>query len=206
MSLTRITDHATRAKDRLPDQFNGATNLLALLDALGSRYQGIEDVLYDLYANRTITNSTGKQLDNAATILNVVREVGELDNAFRARIFAATSQLEKSGEPESVIELYKFLLNPLLVRFQEIYPAGFQLTAHIDTDPNDPTTDTNNRAAMDVIKAGGVEMLLYVARENDDLYFSDASEVDGNNNGPIDILHGLGDEALIDGGKLARAF
>jgi len=206
MSLTKITDHATRAKDRLPDQFNGATNLLALIDIIGARYQSVEDVVYDLYENRTITNSNGKQLDNAATILNVVREAGESDNAFRARIFAATSQLEKSGEPESVIELYKFLLNPALVRYQEIYPAGFQLTAHIDTDPNDPATDANNRAAMEVVKAGGIRMHLYVARENDDLYFSDASEVDGSNNGPTDILHGLGDEALTDGGKLARAF
>ncbi len=206
MSLTKITDHAQRAKDRLPDQFNGAVNLLALLDALGSRYQGIEDVLYDLYANRTITNSTGKQLDNAATILNVVREVGESDNTFRSRIFAATSQLEKSGEPESVIELYKFLLNPVLVRYQEFYPAGFQLTAHLDADPNDATTDANNRAAMDVVKAGGVDMLLYVARENDSFYFSDVSEVDGSNNGPTDISSGFGDETLTDGGKLARAF
>lgn len=206
MSLTKITDHAQRAKDRLPDQFNDATNLLALIDALGSRYQGIEDVLYDLYANRTITLSTGKQLDNAATILNVTREVGETDNAFRARIFSATSQLEKSGEMESVIELYNFLLNPALVRYQEIYPAGFQLTAHIDTDPNDPTTDENNRAAMNVVKAGGIEMLLYVARENDSFYFSDTSEVDGSNNGPTDILSGFGDETLTDGGKLARAF
>lgn len=206
MSITKITDHAERAKARLPEQFNDATNLLALLDLIGSRYQSIEDVTDELRLNRFISTATGMQLDNAGTILNTAREVGEADGIYRSRIFAATSQLEKSGEVESLIELYNFLLTPVLVRYQEIYPAGVQLTAHTDTDPNDPVIDEYNRAAMEIVKAGGIEMLLYVAPEIDDFYLSDVSEVDGSNNGPTDILHGLGDEALTDGGKLARAF
>jgi len=206
MSITKITDHAERAKNRLPEQFNGAANLLSLLDALGSRYQGMEDVIDDLTTNRKLSTATGLQLDNIGTILNTDRIIGELDNVYRSRIFAATSQLEKSGEVESLIELYYFLMNPVLVRFQEIYPAGVQLTAHTDTDPNDTETDILNRTAMGVVKSGGIEMLLYVAPENDDFYLSDVSEVDGSNNGPTDILHGLGDEALTDGGKLARVF
>jgi len=206
MSITKITDHAERAKARLPKQFNNATNLLALVDLIGTRYQSIEDVVDDLRLNRFISTATGMQLDNAGTILDTAREIGEADSAYRSRIFAATSQLEKSGEIESLIELYDFLLAPFLIRYQEIYPAGVQLTAHMDVDPNDSVIDEYNRAAMEVVKAGGIELLLYVAPESDDFYLSDVSEVDGSNNGPTDTLHGLGDVTLTDGGKLARAF
>lgn len=204
--ITQITDHSTRALNRLPDQFNGAANLRNLITIIGDRAQEIENVFIALLDERALSVAVGRQLDNIGTILDTARELGETDNAYRARLFAQTSQIEKSGELESVIEVFNFLTEPdagsIVI---EVYPAGLSLTAIKDTDAEDPVIDQQNRDAMEVVKAGGIRLFLQIA-ETDSFYFSDASEVDGSNNGPIDALHGLGDEVLTDGGSLARAF
>jgi len=206
MTIKQITDHAAAAQARLPSQFIGATKLQALIGKIGERAQGIETVLFDLLNNRALSTATGLQLDNLGTILDTARTVGETDDSYRARLFSATSQLQKSGEPEHLIEIFNFLLNPDSMILQEIYPAGVQLTAHDDTDPESFTIDSDTREAMDNVKAAGIELILQMATTSDYFMMADESETDVNGDGPDDALHGLGDETLTEGGALARVF
>lgn len=203
--ITPITDHRERALARLPSQFNGAANLQALISLLGDRYQEIENVLQELFSYRALSTAYGKQLDNIGTILNLSRKLGETDSSYRARLFAETSELEKSGEIESLIEVFNLLLGVTPgTHVGELYPAGIQMTVHTDADPEDPVIDSQVVAAMDIVKAGGIKLYLQIASETDAFLFSDASEADVNGNGPIDALHGFGDFVLGDAGKLAR--
>lgn len=203
--ITTIPDHKERALARLPQQFNGSANLISLISILGDRAQEIEDLLIELFNDRAFSTAYGKQLDNIGTILNLARILGETDSAYRARLFAETSDLEKSGEIESLIEVFNLLMRLTAgTHVVEMYPAGLQITAHTDADPEDPTIDAQIVSAMDVVKAGGVELILQVASELDAFYFSDVSEADANGNGPTDALHGFGDITLTEGGRLAR--
>lgn len=207
--ITEITDHAAQAQARLPSRYNKAAQFQALINLIAGRYQDLENVTFDLYLNRSLANAAGTQLDNLGTILNLSRKIGETDASYRARLYSETSELEKSGELESVITIFNFLMGvPITTAtfVQETYPAGLTLVAHNDADPQDAITDANNRTAMNVVKAGGIELILEVATESDYFYFSDISEVDANNNGPTDALHGFGDATLTEGGTLARAF
>lgn len=206
MTIEKITDHAEAAQARLPSQFAGATKLQALIGKIGERAQGIETVLFDLLNNRALSTATGLQLDNLGTILDTARTVGETDDSYRARLFSETSQLEKSGEPEHLIEVFNFLLTPDSMWYEELYPATVQLTAHDDTDPESAVIDADVREAMENAKAGGIEIILQMATSTDYFMLANVSETDINGNGPIDALHGLGDETLTEGGKLARAF
>lgn len=207
MTITQITDHSDRALARLPSQFEAATNLQALVSLCASRIQIIESVFWDLLNFRALSTATGLQLDNAGQVLNLDRILAESDASYRARLFAATSQLEKSGEPEHVIEVFNFLMaTGNSCQLFDVYPAALQITAFTDVDPLDAVLDSYNRAAMNETKAGGIDLVLQVSPLTSDFYFADYSETDVNGNGPTDALHGFGDEVLTDGGQLSRYF
>jgi len=204
MSIEKITDHASLALDRLPNRFALATQFRNLIELIGDRHQVIEDTLVDLLELRSLSSATGKQLDNAGQILNVDREIGETDSAYRSRLFSATAQLEKSGEVESILDVFEFLYAPEAIIYEEIYPAAFVLTAHLLDDDQSSATDQYNHAAIQSIKAGGIDFYIAISPATDYLYLSDVSEVDINGDGPIDANHGLGDESLNEGGGLSR--
>jgi len=206
MTISKITDHAVRAKRRLPRHFDGALNLQALIDITASRNQDVENILIDLLDKRALSTAKGKQLDNAGTVLNIKRIVGETNSAYRTRLYSGTSELGKSGEVEHLIEVFSLLTTPASIFYQEMYPATALLTAHTDTDPVDAFADEQVRAAMKNVKAGGVGLYLTYATATDYLSLSDKSETDVDGNGPIDPLHGLGDEILTEGGAISRAF
>lgn len=204
MSIDKITDHAALALGRLPNRFALASQFRDLIELVGDRHQEIEDMLVNLLEKRSLSNAVGQQLDRAGQILNVGREIGESDSAYRSRLFSATAQLEKSGEVESIIEVFNFLYSPVSTVYDEIYPAAFVLTAHLATDAEDPETDQYNYVAIQSIKAGGVDFYITIAPDSNYLYLSDVSEVDINGDGPIDADSGLGDESLLEGGMLSR--
>lgn len=204
MSIEKITNHAERALDRLPNRFSRASQFRDLIELIGNRHQEIEDTLVDLLELRSLSGASGKQLDNAGQILNVDRDVGEGDASYRSRLFSATAQLEKSGEIESVIEVFGFLYSPTAIIYSEIYPAAFSLTAHVVDDDEDPELDQYNYTAIQSVRAGGVDFHITLSPETDYLYLSDVSEVDANGDGPINAEHGLGDESLSEGGQLSR--
>lgn len=192
MSIEKITNHTDQAKGRLPDRFALATQFRNLIDLMGGRTQELENMLFNLFEQRAISTATGKQLDKAGEILNLPRELGESDSAYRSRLYSATGQLEKSGEVESVIDIYDFLISPDMVMYKELYPAGFSLTALTDIDAEDRDEDRYNTEAMKAVKAGGVDMELIISPFTDSFELSDESETDINDDSPIDESHGLG--------------
>ena len=202
--ITQITDHTQKAKDRLPDQFNGAVNLQGLIEIYSRIYQDLENVNYELLTKRSLSVATGKQLDNLGTILDTNRITGESDTEYRSRLYSATSQLEKSGEVETIIEIYNLLIGSTVSHFHDLYPASFQITAFTDTDPNDSEQDQYARNAINNAKAGGIETILIISPETNGFVLCDSSEVDVNDNGVIDIDHGLSDLSQVSGGQLAR--
>lgn len=202
----KIDNHTDLALARLPDQFYGAVNLRALITQIGSRTQLLETVFTDLLDKRSLSTANGKQLDGLGEILFLDRVLGETDESYRSRIISETASLEQSGEIESMIGLLKRLTSATTVFSSDVYPAALQMVAHTDTDINDPVTDSMIRLAMEVAKAGGIELILQFAPVADTFYFSSASETDVDGIGPIDPLHGFSDDAQVVGGKLSRSF
>lgn len=204
MAIEQITDHAEQAKERLPDQFSGATNLLALLDDIGARYQDIETQFFKLLDERHLSVAVGVQLDGLGQILDLERELGQNDTDYRAALVGRSGELSKSGEIENLIFPFLTLTGAALVFSSDYYPAGVLLVAHNDADAESAAIDTNIIENMNKVKAGGVDLTLLFAEETTFLELSDESETDINNNGPTSADNGLGDEALTEGGGLAR--
>lgn len=204
MTVEDKQTHVDDALARLPNQFINSTNLRNLISLNAGRFQGINDMLIKLLDERAISTSAGKQLDAVATILNLYREIGETDASFRSRIYAETSVLAKSGEVEHIIEIYTYLTEATSVFYDEIYPAGFQITAHVAVDAEDAETDAEIIEAMENVKAGGVDMILTISTEADYFMLDSSVNADASGNGTIDASHGLGSSSDVDGGQLSR--
>jgi len=130
MTIQDKQNHTENALARLPDQFIDSTNLRNIISIGSDRFQGLNDDLIKILDGTSLSTSSGKQLDNIATILNLIRISGESDADFRARILTETGSLARSGEVEHVIETYILLSSATKAFYAETYPAGFQITAH----------------------------------------------------------------------------
>ncbi len=130
MTIKDNQDFTEKAISRLPNQFVDSENLINLVSLNSDRMQGINDEAIKMLDGMSISTASGKQLDNIATILNLIRIVGESDSDFRSRIISETAVLSKSGEPSHVIDVYLLLTEASSVFFNENYPAGIELAAH----------------------------------------------------------------------------
>jgi len=202
--IDEITDHAQQAKNRLPRHLDGATQFNALIDILGSRIQGLETELFNLLDERFLTVAVGVQLDGLGQILDLDREVGQSDAAYRQALIGVTGQLSLSGQIEPLITVFDNLTSAAFIFISEFYPAGVLMVAHYDADAEDPVIDVGIVEAMAAAKAAGVELDLRYAEQTTYLELADISEIDGSGNGPSSADHGLGDETLTEGGGLAR--
>lgn len=126
MSLTPITTHVQDAIDRLFQQFKGVASIEALVSAFTMDIQVLEDSFDDLVTERFLEVAAGVQLDLLGDIVGQPRGVLD-DVAYRLRIKVRIIQNLSEGEPERVIQVYKFLLNATTVFYGEIYPASIYL-------------------------------------------------------------------------------
>ena len=204
MTIKDNQDHVESALGRMPGQFIDSTNFRNIVSISAGRVQGLNDEAIKILDGRSLTLSSGKQLDNLATILNVTRIPGELDGPFRDRILSETSALAKSGEPGHVIDVYLLLTGAASIFYSEIYPAGFQMAAHVATDPEDADVDASILESLGKTKAGGVDMILVISPETDYLMLDSSDNVDGSDNGPISAEHGLGSSIDVEGGQVSR--
>lgn len=204
MTIKDIQSHTSDAVARLPDQFIDSPNLINLVSLNGDRMQGINDEAIKMLDGMSLSTASGKQLDNLATILNLTRIVGESDADFRARILSETAVLAKSGEPSHVIDVYLLLTEASSVFFNENYPAGIQLAAHVAADAEDADVDASVINSMNNVKAGGIDMILVISPETDFFFFDSEANVDASGNGTSDASGGFGSALDVDGGKLSR--
>lgn len=205
MPIDQITDHQDRAKARLPGFMQGAINIEDFLDAIVAESQNLETVFFQLLDERHLSVAVGAQLDGIGEILAVDREVGQSDADYRTALIDRNEQLAKGGEIETLLEIFIEVSSAVFVTAAEYYPAGMLLIAHLDADTEDSIIDQNILSTMNDAKAGGVELDLRFAPETEVFSMAQESETDGNNDGPQDADEGFGDEALPDGGGLARA-
>ena len=205
MTVQDKQTHVADAVARLPNQFVDSDNLINLISTNAGRFQDLNDELIKLLDQRAISTSTGKQLDNLATILDLTREVGESDVSFRARFLAETTILARSGEIANVMDLYLLLTSATEIVYDEIYPAGFQIVAHVASDAEDAEEDTAVIDAMNDVKAGGVDMVLIISTEIEYFMLDSSANVDGSGNGTSSAEHGFGWSTEVDGGQLSRS-
>lgn len=207
MTIIQITDHTTRAKDRMPGFMQSATNMNLFLDVINNEMQVLETVFFQLLDQRHLSVAVGAQLDGIGEILDLKRIGLESDTDYKARLSARTNELSKSGTIESLVSAFiekTTLVAPEEISLLEIYPATIYMTWLSDSvDPQDQAEDLKLVNGMNELRAGGVRLDIIRNGVSNNFQFSKVSELVGIS-GPTDINFGFGDETLTDGGQLGR--
>jgi hypothetical protein len=131
MDYTKITSHIADAKDRLLYQFRrGTSDISDLLATFSDRYQGMENVLYDLYFYLNLDNAYGELLDKIGVEHNMPRPITGLastdDNAYRLLIKAKIAANTSDGLREDIYNILG-ILGASNIWLQNIYPATIQI-------------------------------------------------------------------------------
>lgn len=112
ISISKITDSATRAIARLASQFKNSTNLIGLITAISDECQTAEDALWDLFlAQRDVDVATGATLDNLGSLVGAPVRGPRDDETYRNRILGQIVINRSSGESGSIYEIAKRLVS-----------------------------------------------------------------------------------------------
>lgn len=188
-------DYLSRMKARIPSFMTKGTLFEQFLGVIAGGLQEIEQAGFDLLNNRSLLTASGVQLDGIGQIVNLARAAGETDADYRLSLATRVLTFVKSGTPEDVIAAYLAITGAPSVVYTEIYPATFQLAGTPTVDVTDTAVAAAITATIRAAKPAGVNMIVSAIGGFD---FSNASEVDGSNNGPLDDAHGFGTYSFKD--------
>lgn len=188
----KITTHVADALDRLLQQYRDLPRVTALITAFVDEVQDLENALADVYDGRWIDLAVGDVLDDVGTIVNQPR-LGFDDDRYRSLIRAKIGQNVSQGDPERVIQVAKLLIGASLVHLQELYPAGYSISADADI----PVSLVNLfYEQLDLVDPAGVRLEYLICFDPDEAFAFEG--------GPGTAL-GFGDSTNpLTGGMLAK--
>lgn len=125
----RITDHATRAVERLGQQYR-KPKFEAFLRALIGPLQTVENTAWDVLTLRNVDTAIGVQLDTLGEIVGQPRN-GMVDADYRRAIRARIAVNNSNGTIHDVITAAKLVIDNVLVKVVIIpqYPAALTVVA-----------------------------------------------------------------------------
>jgi uncharacterized protein YjgD (DUF1641 family) len=122
----KILTHAQDALKRLLEQYKDANNIKNIINIYTTQIQEIEDILYDMFLNRSVQNGIGNQLDLIGYIVGAERQ-GWSDDIYKLVLFAKIGQNVSNGEPERIIDILKLLSQATIVHFMNLGNAEIEL-------------------------------------------------------------------------------
>ncbi len=135
MTIEKITNHVELGLARLPEQYKNSPKLKGILAAHLKQIQKIEDASFDVYTNNWINTAQGAQLDMWGDKVGESRR-GLDDKEYREAIYTRIQINRSGGEASSIINAVRGILNPLVIEYEDTYPAAFELYLQIEK-PND---------------------------------------------------------------------
>jgi hypothetical protein len=167
------SDHQTSMRQSVPSAMRGA-NTLAIVDALASQAQLLEDICFDYAVTANVDEAVGVLLDRFAAFVGEARGLltdSELRRILRAKIAA----LRLPPTPETLLSLL-----PTLVDAESYYYTGghgfYQLAYASPTTPSSTAFARRALRLLRLAKPAGVETEMVAGTTN--LFLLDRSNLD----------------------------
>jgi hypothetical protein len=136
MFAKKITDHIEKAKSRLVEQDKESNNIVKFQNALIGKWQELENLLWDVFAEKNILTAKYKSLDYLGAIVNESRNYRD-DEEYRRAIINKIIQNNSTGTPEELIVLVSFLVADITkIYFREIKQNSFLIEINYDLTIN----------------------------------------------------------------------
>lgn len=108
MAYSPVTNLYQIAQDELtPTQFRYKLIYQALLKAFTEEAQALEDLMYQMYSERSLITAVGVQLDNVGANMGVSRHLGQDDDAYRRDIYAEIFMRRSDGTANYIMNAMK---------------------------------------------------------------------------------------------------
>lgn len=110
-NVTHNTDHLSRMKSRLLEQYQGKPRMEAILTAWAAEIQAVEDAAFELYVSRMIQNhlATGDLLDKLGGLVGQQRQ-GFTDPVYEILITARIQANRSDGKRSSIARIAGLLV------------------------------------------------------------------------------------------------
>ena len=172
----QITTHAADAKERLLFQYQGKTNIEALLDSLGGQQvQDLEDALFGIGSRLDIDSSEGVQLDNIGTIVGQPRN-GQDDMTYQLFLKAKSGVNVSEGDVERVLSVWKIITGGTVVQVIDQYPAAIELFSDV---PVPGELEVEAFALMQNVVGAGVSITSSIISPDNAFGFEDSVDTLG---------------------------
>ena len=128
MAISKINDYDDIARARMLQQFKAvcAPQLDGIVQMFVGEIQEIEDVLFQLLLERTVTTATGDALDAIGAIVGISRE-GRSNTDYRSAIFVQIQVNNTGGQEAALAALLENLVDPATIDVVEVFPAGLDI-------------------------------------------------------------------------------
>jgi len=157
--MEKITSYYNLITSKVLEQYKEKDNFKKILECFSAEFDVLENVFFDLYIKRWLSNSVGKQLDNIGYNLSIERQ-GLQDSDYRQIIYARIGQYNSNGTINNIMDLAKLMTNADFVVFTEIFPAKINLAIIGDTlNLNKDFLQSSLQSAV----AGGVKLDLIIS-------------------------------------------
>lgn len=188
---TPITTHVQDALAQLPAQLLGKPRIEAVLAAILTEVQALEDVFQSLLSERTLAQATGAALDQIGRLVGEPRN-GRPDAEYRLYIRLRIHRNVSRGEAERLIRVVRDLTSSTAVELDESSPGVVQITFDGQALP------AGLKTAMEDVAPVGVRLELVNAPVGG-FVFSEVAH-------PADPAGGQGfsDQSQIAGGGLSK--
>jgi hypothetical protein len=158
-----IPNHRAVAVSRLLAQYRNKPRIVALVRALASGAQALEDDVFGVLTSTTFTAATNTDLDHWGILVGEER-AGLNDTDYRAMIGARILANRSRGTRDELIQILQIITAPSVVVLTDVFPACFQFVIRRATYMADNHARRVGRL-MRSIKPAGVAMLLFEAAD-----------------------------------------
>lgn len=120
----RIESYKQLADRYIPEQYKASECLRGVLDSLMVQADALEAALWEIFGSLNLETAIGPALDFLGEVLGVERKPGEVDEMYRARVYAFRS-LQDAPTYEGVREALELLTGQQHIFIFPCWPAGF---------------------------------------------------------------------------------
>lgn len=179
MSVELITDHVAQAIDRLPQQFKQKVNIEALLTALVTPVQTLENALYALLTERDVNSAIGQQLDDIGAIVGEARQ-GRLDDDYRRFVRARISTNKSKGTAADVLTVARLIIDDEDATLHLQWSGTASVVLAIEDVVSDPDVMDILISFLRNVVAAGVRIIVeYATVVEASMFFWDTTSWDG---------------------------
>ena len=193
MTIEKVTDHVTRAKENTITQYRDLPRYQAVVRSYSEQIQEIENVQWDVMMSYLLDNATGDRLDTIGKIVGQARK-GANDDQYKLYILARIRVNRSNGLPSDIVGLMILLLQGTVHRYVPMWPMTFFIEAlGLDVVTIDPDVVAE---LFDEVAAGGVRTFFHFSESGEDDILTFSTDDDFQH----DVSKGFADDAGTTGG------